>query len=253
MAWFLLIFVVMTTGGGNSSPQLWSADTDQTQTRSLGVSNYSVVETLPSRVNTARTSELIVWITYANLSLGKKQLRNSGAGLEWLNRTFFVLEEMQQLVEVDIVQLLDNANNKDAILRSHQQQLKDMVRQSQREISYLEWIVQLANEERNTCASQKNAADGEFSTAIAQRFGSMVENSLQDSLSAWVCETRARITVNAHTVIIQQFVQFQELTVTKEAIIANNYQLIVDNYSVMRGELLDQITLLRRQIRSLQR
>lgn len=160
------------------------------------------------------------------------------------------LSASQRLLYTDILVYLENASNKAAALDTFTNQL---IYYQWLSINYamdLQNIIQEQTIIFNSCSSQKSIADSMFYQGLNWGDEQDMMQWLSDAHVSGVCQTNARIDINAYKAMLSRIEKVQNATTTLSSVLTQNRETIIENFMLFKSNNLEKLLAVRTQLRA---
>jgi hypothetical protein len=152
------------------------------------------------------------------------------------------------IFQIKIIELLDNSSDKKITLNTYIKQLEYMQQKLESTISNLENSVIDENIKYEEYLTQKQQWDQEFNEWFYTKDANLSVAWFSTSLKNWPNATKHRIIKNAGKIALIKLKNIKLLIDTKFNILQNNENTIVDNFDVIKWDLLKKLQKLKYQL-----
>jgi len=179
-----------------------------------------------------------------NLKVSSSTNYNTNS-LAWSIQLYF---DAVDLFQTRIIELLENSSEKKITLNTYIKQLQYMQQKLESTISNLENSVTEETIKYEEYYTQKQQWDNEFWEWFYQKDANLAENGFKTSLKNGPIATKHRIIKNAGKITLNKLKKIKFLIDAKLNILENNSDIIVNNFYVIRWDLLKKLQKLKYQL-----
>lgn len=217
------------------------------------VSGFSRLGIWTSKENTKLGTEYIrksavddtaVWLVIAWVKLGNRDYTKK----YYLDSAIDTLSQAQNLININVINLVESASNKEQALELHIKQM-DSANTKLEDIAAT--LLSMSDEKKSeyvACQSQKTTADNMFFLWLNENDKDEVRDWLNDSLTNWPCYMTNRILANAYYKVYDKVNYYQSLLSSKQQLVETNQDMILENYKLFQDNYLDQLLALRAKL-----
>jgi len=158
------------------------------------------------------------------------------------------LQEAENLININVIDLVDEAPNKQQVLELHINQM-DSANTRLQDISAT--LLSMSDEKKSEstiCDAEKTTADTMFFQWLSQNEKDEVREWLNSSLENWPCYITNRILANAYYKVYDKVNYFSTLLASKQQLVETNQDMILENYQLFRDNYLDKLIDLRTRL-----
>ena len=166
-----------------------------------------------------------------------------------LGKSIKIYHESVNLINTDIVELIDGAVNKRAVLKTHIKQLEDT---SDKLWEYIIWLNEFGQENKTMYAEfsqEKRMWDESFFSGIGQNDAEEITVWVSQSYNNWPKATWHKILYSASIVINNKLRFIKQIVDSKHTILTDNQDLIIDNFSVIQDDIAEKIVRLKNMLK----
>lgn len=174
-----------------------------------------------------------------------------GGNLEWGNTDSipWYLAGAQRLLYTDIVAYLENASNKETALDSYATQVAHYQSLGSTYSVDLQNMIQEQTALYSECGSQKTLGDNSFYQWLYGWDSVGMMQWLTDSQTSGMCQTKARISMNAYKAMLARVQNIQSVMTNLSTVLTQNRTMILTNFQLFRDSYLEQLITVRNQLR----
>lgn len=202
---------------------------------------YAKKSTTPSLAVDVRAAHSLIYRSTWVATAGWSRLPNHVPGY---------LAASQWLLATDVVVYLENASDKEAAVDTLVGQLEYYRNAGEWHLSTLQSIIQEQTAEYNRCTKEKASADANFYATLREGDALGVDQAIVDAQNAAVCQSRARVVVNANKAMLKRtqavYVAMGSLT----SILQNNRSDIINHFGLFRSNQLEKLIVLRNTLKN---
>ena len=234
-----MLFSGNKNANGSSWFGLWAA----TKNDEINKENYVPKETI---------SDIIVEIlaTHNKITNGLRVVNDNATNSNWnTNSIPWFLSASQRLMYTDILVYLENAADKETALDSFTSQLLYYQWLGLNHKMDLQNIIQEHTSIYESCALQKKIADNQFYQWLNGWDESQMLQWLSDSHISAVCETNARVDINAYKAMLARIDKVQLAMTTLNNVLTQNRDIIIANFQLFKNNNLETLLAVRNQLR----
>jgi len=152
------------------------------------------------------------------------------------------------IFQTRIIDLLENSSDKKVTLNTHIKQLQYIQNQLENAIANLEETVSEEEMKYTEYYTKKEEWDNEFFEWFITKEASIAVNWFQTSYKNWPLATKHRIVKNASLVTLNKLKKIKYLIDAKLTILEDNSDIIVNNFYVIKWDLLEKLQKLKYQL-----
>ncbi len=166
--------------------------------------------------------------------------------IKWGTQLYF---DAIEVFNTNIINLLDNENSdKKIILNTHIKQLEQIQKKLSSSINSLNNTYKKEQNKAQEYLELKNYWDSKFNDGFATRDANLVVEGMEQSYANWPIYTEHRILSNAGKVLISKLENIKSLVDAKLILLQNNSDTIVDNYDIIKWNILWKLTDLKQRL-----
>jgi len=147
-------------------------------------------------------NELSYTIVKLHLSIAGKDIQTSS----YEGETLATIKKLEDLTKTDVIELLDLSANKEEALAKYLTDCDQELRKGDTISAYMKQEMEILKSDMNSCLIEKNISDKAYFDAIDRYDQSIMESSLNESITYENCASENRIQYNAKTSIAQKLV-----------------------------------------------
>ena len=190
-------------------------------------------------------SNMIIWVTYANITIWQNQHRNTGIKNIDFDNDFEAMIGLKasilELMNRDFIEMMDNSTNKESTLRSYINQIETLLQQSESVYSTTAAKVQDWQVNYDACTVNKAIADEQYIIAINQEDVSSINMILQDAEEYGKCQTNYRIKINSYLLPLEELNIVREVATSYTLILNERFTTLAEYYELLRGDILEEL------------
>ena len=152
------------------------------------------------------------------------------------------------IFQMNVLDLLENSNNKKLVLASYIKKLQDIQQKLDMAINSLEEIKSDEEVKYNMYQQAKEEWDTKFFEWFVQKDTDLVINGLNQALENGPTATKHRILKNASKVTLDKLKKIKYLVDAKLTLLQDNQTIIVDNFYVIKSDMLEKMRRLKYQL-----
>ena len=152
------------------------------------------------------------------------------------------------LFKVNIISLLDDSKDKKLTLKTYLIQLQNTLNKIDNAISSLTSLYTQEESLANTYLSQKQVWDNLFTEGFVQKDTKTVIEWLKQSHENWPKYMAHRIIANASKIVVSKLSWIRQLIYLKLTLLESNQNTIIENYDLIRWDLLPKLLNLKRRL-----
>jgi len=161
-----------------------------------------------------------------------------------------LVQQAQMSIYTDVVMLLDQALDKKNVLDMYITNTADLLDRVTSQLSQTQAHLLVLRDLMGACLSDKNAADNLFFAAVLINDDLAAQNALADSLAASTCATDYRVQLNALQTQYNKLVFYTSVLQKKYTYISDRQDTILTYFSVLKPDLLKDLTAIAGQLQS---
>lgn len=235
-------FAMMFLGSKNTTGFSWFGLWTQKQNETLESNTYVQKDT---------TTDIVVGVIVAHNSLFGWVRRPAWGQWGSVSDLPSYLASSQNLLGTDIITYLENASNKETALDTYIWQLDYYQSVGQGYQIDMENTIQEQTNTYTICAEWKKDADALFYQGLYWGDQVSLEKWLEDSQTNGVCQTKARIIINANKAMLARAKYMVSTTTNLSTILQQNRSTIITNFELFKDSYLEKLITVRNQLRAM--
>ena len=152
------------------------------------------------------------------------------------------------LFQVNIINLLEDSNDKKITLKTYLVQLNNIIWKLDNNISWLTNLYTQEEASANTYLQEKQQWDNMFNQWFVEKDTENVVDWLKTSYTNWPKYMQHRIIANASKIVVWKLQNIRQLLYLKYQLLDNNQDDIVNNFGLIRWDLLPKLLDLKRRL-----
>lgn len=243
--WMLLIWVLMLFSGSKSTNGFsWFGLRTQTKNEAISKNIYVPNETMTDVI-------IDILVTHNKIAEGLHVvgIKSTSSNAE-TNSVPGFLSASQHLLYTDVLTYLENAWDKETALDEFSSQLDYYQTLGSNFTIDLQNTIQEQTSLYNSCWSQKSLADTMFYQGLNGGDEQEMIQWLADSETSGVCQTKARIAMNANKAMLSRVQKVQGTLTTLSSVLIQNRTTIIDNFQFFKDSNLEKLLAVRNQLRA---
>lgn len=243
--WMLAIWIIILfSGSKNVNGFSWFGLRTQKKNDAITQNVYVPKETITDVI-------IDVLATHNKIKDGLRMVVNNTDASNWnMNSVPGFLSASQRLIYTDILVYLENASNKEIALDSFTSQLEYYQSLGANYKIDLQNMIQEHTSIYESCSSQKELADNQFYQWLNGWGESQMLQWLSDSHVNAVCQTNARVDINAYKAMLARIDKVQSAMITLNNVLTQNHDIIIDNFQLFKNNNLEKLLAVRNQLRA---
>lgn len=230
---FLMILGVFFGLGNTSAFNLFSAWTKDVNLK-LG----------QEYVKESSVDDTIIGTTLANLALGAGEYKSDASVKNTLN----LFEISTALINVDILELINDAENPDDALGTHIKHIDKTLQEIDETVELLQWDAAKYAEESRQCLQEKNEGDKIFFEGLQASDEASLYEWLEQSLDASPCYITNRVKANAAVYMASKVATHRSILAKRKQLLEQQGDLLLDHTAYMEWNILEELLALRNQL-----
>lgn len=196
-------------------------------------------------------SNLIIGITYANVTIGQNQHRDSWSkNIDFDNDFEAMIETKNTITEMlnrDFVQMMDNSSDKEKTLQNFINTLENLIQQANSIYDTSAAKVRDWQISYDSCTANKEAADAAYLNAINQSDSNNVQGFIDEAEQYGQCQTNFRIKINSYTLPLSELWNARDAAAAYTTVLNDRFSTLVQYYELLRSDVLDELILTKQQ------
>jgi len=180
--------------------------------------------------------------------LGLKVSTLQDYSFNWIAQATNLYFQAIDLFNLNIISLLDDSTNKQLTLKTYLVQLENTLNKIDNAIGSLTSLFTEEESLANNYLSQKQIGNNLFTQWFVQKDTKTVINWLKQSEDNWPKYMKHRIIANAAKIVTSKLSWIRQLLYLKLTLLESNQQTIIDNYDLIRWDLLPKLIDLKRRL-----
>jgi hypothetical protein len=160
------------------------------------------------------------------------------------------LSATQWVLSTDIVSYLEQSNDKAAAVDTLLGQLQYYRDVGDTHKDTLQSVISENTEEYTRCTKEKTSADTAFYTALRAGDGAQVHQSIEDAKTSWVCQTQARVMLNAYKAMQERTIAVYTNMWNLSILLQQNRDNIVNHFDLFAWTSLEKLIVIRNALRT---
>lgn len=215
---------------------LWISDWNYNNFQVLNNQNNVAIEykttSLSNQIYNISIQHIQIW-KWLNININDKS---------WLeNSTMSVLNELKYFSEIDIIMLIDLSRDKNKVLEDYLTESNITIEKSDFFIYDLQSQINDSRAKFEECSKEKISSDKEYFSAIEDQNVEIMNSSINISKKADICMSTNRIDINSKQVLLDKITYLRTILIDKNTFLEKNQNVIVDNFSIIRDNLAEQL------------
>ena len=166
----------------------------------------------------------------------------------WISSATNLYFQAVNLFQVNIINLLEDSNNKRITLKTYLVQLDNIIDKLDNNISELTSLYTQEETTANMHLQEKQQWDSMFNQWFVEKDSKSIIDWLKTSYKNWPKYMQHRIIANASKIVVWKLQNIRQLLYLKYHLLDNNQNDIVSNFWLIRWDLLPKLLNLKRRL-----
>ena len=154
---------------------------------------------------------------------------------------FKQFQDTQALANIDIMEALQNSNNKKQTLNTYLNHIKQSIALIETTKSQLSQEISTQNSKYNECQASKLQGDGLYYQWLQQLSTHDLEQGLEQSITYGKCAIEHRIRSNAASALYAKLIVYTEALSYRYNILSTHQDLIINHFNVFKDSYLEKL------------
>lgn len=176
-----------------------------------------------------------------------------GHGLDFVSVSTYeysdLLISLRDVASYNILDLLEYETDKMSVMDKYLSSLDKYLLRSEIALSNIKEELSSLSSSMKQCLSQKASSDALYIDYLESQYNQyLLQDIVEDSKKYGQCASDAKIEYNSKKILSDKISTYRYIVDKKYTYLHNNKYDIVDNYNLMRGDVLEQLVLIKRML-----